>query len=157
MKPADFKNTTPKLVLEEYFSGKTKATGLFEDRFGTVRNQFIIDTTGTWDGNMLTLDEHFLYQNGKTEFRHWEIIKTGENTYSGATEQIIGIALGQTSGTSFYWTYNYKLDVGDKIWEVRFDDWMFLHDNGILSNKATVYRWGFKIGTVFLSFQKVPA
>ena len=31
---------------------------------------------------------------------------------------------------------------------------MFLQPNGVLLNKATVYRWGVKIGTVFLTFTK---
>ncbi|MEC7571119.1 MAG: DUF3833 family protein, partial [Pseudomonadota bacterium] len=32
MKPTDFKNATPQLVIEEYFAGETQAWGLFEDR-----------------------------------------------------------------------------------------------------------------------------
>ena len=66
MKPIDFKDTQPKLILEEYFSGRTHAWGLFEDRFGKVRRQFTVDITGTWDGETLRLDEHFTYGDGMT-------------------------------------------------------------------------------------------
>ena len=58
MKPTDFKNATPQLVIEEYFAGETQAWGLFEDRFGTIRRQFSVDIVGTWDGEFLTLDEN---------------------------------------------------------------------------------------------------
>ena len=34
MKPSNFANETPKFVLEDYFDGKTRAWGIFEDRFG---------------------------------------------------------------------------------------------------------------------------
>ena len=61
----DFTNKTPTFVLEEYFHGKTRAWGLFEDRFGTVRRQFVVNINGDWDGTTLTLDEDFLFDDGK--------------------------------------------------------------------------------------------
>ena len=157
MTSQDFAETNPKLILEEYFEGETHAYGLFEDRFGNVRNQFTVMVDGQWDGETLTLDEDFIYTNGDTEYRKWEIKKTGPNTYRGVTQQIIGEAEGVISGNSFNWKYKFKLKVGDGIWNVRFDDWMFLQPDGVLLNKARVYRWGFKIGTVFLSFSKNKA
>ncbi len=150
----DFKEQEPRFVLEDYFSGKTKATGLFEDRFGNVRTQFTVDIDGRFEGGTLTLDENFLYSDGTTGFRRWEIDKTGQNSYVGRTEMAIGEATGETAGNSFHWTYKFRLKVGDGFWNVKFDDWMFLQQDGTLLNKATVYRWGFKIGTVFLSFRR---
>ena len=64
MKPTDFKESTPALVIEDYFAGETRAWGLFEDRFGTLRRQFTVDITGTWDGDQLVLDERFRYSDG---------------------------------------------------------------------------------------------
>ena len=52
-----FEAATPQLVLEEYFAGKTRAWGIFEDRFGTLRRQFTVDIDGRWDGRTLVLDE----------------------------------------------------------------------------------------------------
>ncbi|WP_308910312.1 DUF3833 domain-containing protein [Pseudokordiimonas caeni] len=155
MKPTDFASMTPELKLEDYFTGRTVATGLFEDRFGNVRNQFVVTIDGTWDGRTLILNEDFAYSDGTSEFRRWEIVKDGENRYSGITEQVIGRAEGETSGNAFNWQYDFNLKVGDDIWKVSFDDWMFLQPDGTLLNKATVTRWGFKIGTVFLSFRRV--
>ena len=153
----EFAQETPTLVLEEYFEGETHAYGLFEDRFGRVRNQFTVMVDGQWDGSVLTLDEDFVYNNGDTEYRKWQIEKTGANTYVGTTQQIIGEAAGEISGNAFHWTYKFKLNVGDEAWDVKFDDWMFLQPDGVLLNKATVYRWGFKVGTVFLSFSKAKS
>lgn len=156
MKLEDFNSTTPTLTLEDYFQGSSKAWGLFEDRFGNVRTQFWVDINGSWDGATLVLDEDFLYANGDTEKRQWVIEKTGPNTYRGTTENVIGVAIGETSGNAFNWRYDFNLDVGGDIWKVRFDDWMFLQKDGVLLNKATVTRWGIKIGTVFISFTKEP-
>ena len=66
MKPSDFSNGKPTFVLEEYFSGKTKAWGIFVDRFGTVKRQFTVDIEGSWNGEQLVLDEKFDFDDGET-------------------------------------------------------------------------------------------
>ena len=151
----DFHSEQRELVLEEYFSGNTRAWGLFEDRVGNVRREFVVDIDGTWDGKTLTLDEDFLYSDGEKETRTWSIKKSGPNSYVGSTENSVGDAIGTRAGNAFNWRYDFNLKVGDSIWKVHFDDWMFLQSDGVLLNRATVSRWGVKIGTVFLSFEKL--
>ncbi|UTW54354.1 DUF3833 domain-containing protein [Kordiimonas sp. SCSIO 12610] len=150
----DFKSISPTLTLEDYFQGKTRAYGLFEDRFGKVRNQFTVQIEGTWDGETLVLDEDFLYSDGETECRRWELKKQGNSGYIGYTDSVVGAAKGEVVANSFNWRYTFNLKVGDNFWKVKFDDWMFLQPDGVLLNKATVTRWGVKLGTVFISFAK---
>ncbi len=150
----DLNLTTPSFVLEEYFQGKTKAYGLFEDRFGKVRRQFLVEIDGVWDGKSLVLDEDFLYSDGEVENRRWVVEKVGACEYIGTTDHVVGNAVGRISGNSFNWKYDFNLSVGSGEWKVAFDDWMFLQPNGVLLNKATVRRWGIKLGTVFISFSK---
>ena len=69
MKPRDFAGQGPALDIFRYFRGETRAWGLFEDRFGAVRRQFRVDVTGTVDGDLLTLDERFVYNDGETDRR----------------------------------------------------------------------------------------
>lgn len=153
----DFQNSGPPLILEDYFSGKTRAWGLFEDRFGNVQRQFVVDIDGSWDGTTLTLDEDFIYNDGATENRVWKIQKTDENSYLGTTQQAVGEASGKLAGNAFHWEYDFELNVGEGVWKVHFNDWMFLQSDGVLINKATVTRWGIKLGTVFLSFRKLES
>jgi len=150
----EFQKTQPEFVLEEYFQGHTVAWGLFEDRFGRVQRQFVVEINGTWDGTTLIINEDFVYNDGETENRIWTVVKTGDSTYVGETENSIGQALGESQGNAFHWAYDFNLKVGDSSWKVGFDDWMFLQPDGVLLNKAVVTRWGFKIGTVFLAFSK---
>jgi len=150
----EFKESQPEFVLEDYFQGRTVAWGLFEDRFGNVQRQFVVEIDGTWDGTTLILTEDFVYDDGEKENRVWSVTKTGENTYEGETANAIGKALGASKGNAFHWTYDFNLKVDDSYWKVGFDDWMFLQPGGVLLNKAEVTRWGLKIGTVFLSFSK---
>ena len=73
----DFENTGPAFVLEDYFDGEPRAWGLFEDRMGNVRREFVVDISGRWDGTTLILTEDFRYNDGETEPREWPITKNG--------------------------------------------------------------------------------
>nr|WP_281392817.1 DUF3833 domain-containing protein [Roseospira goensis] len=154
MKLEDFKGTEPTFVLEEYFPGKTYAWGIFVDRFGKLRRQFQVEIDGTWDGETLTLDEHFDYADGETDRRVWRITKTGPDTYEGRADDILGVANGRIAGNALNWTYDMNLEVGNSTWKVHFNDWMWLQPGGVMINRATVSRWGFEIGTVTLFFRK---
>jgi hypothetical protein len=50
MKPEDTPVREPRFRIEEYFPGRTRAWGIFQDRFGRLRRQFTVDIDGTWDG-----------------------------------------------------------------------------------------------------------
>jgi hypothetical protein len=153
----DYKETTPKLNIENYFEGDTYAWGVFQDRFGKVRRQFTVDIKGTWDeeAQELKLVEDFLYNDGQTEQRIWVIQKTGENTYTGMADGVIGVATGETAGNAFNFKYDFNLPVEGKIWKVSFDDWMYLNpDEKTLFNKATIKRFGIRLGDVYIFFRK---
>lgn len=75
MQPKDFAENKPRLVIEDYFAGETRAWGIFEDRFGDLRRQFVVDIAGSWNGRELVLDENFRYSDGETDQRIWRITK----------------------------------------------------------------------------------
>lgn len=39
-------------------------------------------------------------------------------------------------------------------YEVQLDDWMFLIDDKVLLNRATMRKWGVEVGSLTLSFTK---
>ena len=154
MKPQDFKESEPKLTLFDYFKGKTSAWGIFEDRFGNVRRQFQVEIEGRINGNEMTLDERFHYNDGEKDQRIWRIRKTGDQTFVGEADDVIGIAKGEVQGNALNWTYDLNLKVGDSSYKVHFDDWMFLQSDGVMINRARLSKWGFDIGEVTLFFMK---
>lgn len=157
MKPQDFATAEPKFNLFDYFNGETKAWGIFEDRFGTVRRQFQVDINGTIDGDTITLDERFDYSDGEKDQRIWRIKKLSDNTYEGRADDIIGTASGVSSGNALNWAYTMALKVGDSTYNVKFDDWMFLQEGDVLINRARVTKWGIDLGEVSLFFKKPEA
>ena len=149
-----FEAAPRQLVLEDYFEGETTAYGLFEDRFGKVRRQFKVDITGEVEGNRLTLTEKFVYDDGERDTRVWEIDILGNGQYRGTAGDVPVPAVGQVSGNAFSWKYKVDLKVGDSVWKVGFNDWMFLMDDGVLINRAYVTRYGIEIGQVTITFNK---
>lgn len=156
MKPEDFAGREPRLAIEDYFAGRTKAWGIFQDRFGNLRRQFEVEIDGTWDGKVLTLVEDFVYDDGETERRVWRIEKRGAHDYVGHADGVIGMAEGQAYGNAFNWRYRFALKVGDDRWAVAFDDWLFLQGDDVLINRAEVSKLGLTIGEVTLVFRKQP-
>ena len=149
-----FADSPRSLVLEDYFLGETTAYGVFEDRFGKVRRQFKVDITGEVTGDRLTLTEKFDYDDGERSTRVWEIDILGNGQYRGTAGDVPVPAVGQVSGNAFNWKYKVDLKVGDSVWKVGFDDWMFLMQDDVLINRAYVTRYGVEIGQVTLVFRK---
>lgn len=157
MQAIDFRDNEPRLVLEEYFSGSTTAWGLFEDRFGTVRRQFVVDITGTWDGETIVLDERFTYSDGELDRRVWRIRKIDEHRYEGTADDVVGVAHGEAYGNALNFRYDVDLKIGGRTVRVHFDDWMFLQPSDVLINRARVSKFGIEIGEVTLVFMKGDA
>jgi hypothetical protein len=156
MKPEQFANAEPKLRVEEFFLGKTRGWGIFEDRFANLRRQFVVDIDGSWQGDVFVMEEHFRYSDGETEERVWRITKDGADGYKGRAGDVIGEAKGIVSGNALNWRYEMDLKVGDGTWRVSFDDWMFLQPDGVLMNRARVSKWGIAVGEATLVFQRWP-
>ena len=154
MKLKDFAEKKPELKIEEYFLGKTSASGLFIDRLGKVKRQFTVDMEGIQEGDLFILNETFIYDDGEEEFRRWEIKKTGDKSYEGRSSDIKGIALGEISGNALNWNYTLKLKYKDGIMLVKFDDWLIQQDEKNVFNKATMKKFGVRLGDVYLFFKK---
>jgi len=152
--PADYAAEKPALDLKTYFNGELVAHGLFSDRSGKVVRRFTVQMTGTWQGAQGTLDERFTYSDGKTERRVWRLTDEGNGRWSGRADDVVGVAEGRSAGNALNWRYTLALPVDGKVYEVQFDDWMYLMDKRVMLNKAVMSKYGVKLGEVTLSFYK---
>jgi hypothetical protein len=159
MKPEDFAGHGPAFALEDFFAGHGKAWGLFQDRFGNVRKQFVADTRGTWDPSegKLALTESFSYDDGSQEERTWHIAKLGEGRYRAETADLVGSAVIRAAGNAVNLRYRMQIPINGKPVALDFDDWMFRQGDDLVIDRATVTKWGFQIGTLIISFQRTTA
>ena len=154
MKPEDFKNTKPTMVIEQYFQGPVKAWGLLQDRQGNVTRQFKADMVGTLEGDILTLKEDFYWTDGEQQKRVWKIKKIDQHTYEGTAPDVVGIAKGFQYGSAFKFEYSLNVPFKGTTIKVNFDDWIFKQDEEVAINRATLTKFGFKVGELTVFFKK---
>lgn len=151
---SDYAQQRPTLQLDRYFNGRIRAHGIFQKRGGEVVRRFTVVMDCHWEGNQGVLDEAFSYSDGSTSRRVWRLTKHEGGRYTGRADDVVGEAAGQESGNAFRWNYTLRLPVDGKEYEVQFDDWMFLVDERVMLNRATMSKFGITLGEVLLSFTK---
>jgi hypothetical protein len=155
---AEYAAEKPVLDLRQYFNGTLDAYGVFTDRSGKVVKRFTVVMKCSWTGKpgeeMGVLDEDFTYSDGTKQKRVWKLQRGADGSYTGRADDVIGIANGQERGNAFQWGYTLSLPVDGKVYEVQFDDWMYLMTDKVMLNKATMSKFGIKLGEVTLSFTK---
>ena len=110
--------------------------------------------TGSFDGKDLILNEDFIWNDGEKQNRRWVIKKIGENKYEGTASDVVGIAKGVSYGSAFKFEYDLIIPYKNKKIKVSFDDWIFQQDEKVAINKATISKFGFKVGELTVLFVK---
>ncbi len=154
MKPIDFKDQKPRLIIEEYLTGNVKAYGILQNRSGKVTRQFTADLDGKWDGQQLILDEKFNWNDGEIQTRQWKINKIDEHNYEGTASDVVGTAKGFSYGPAFKFEYVLLVPVKGKEIKITFDDWIFKQDERVAINRATMTKFGFKVAELTVMFVK---
>jgi len=131
---------------------------MFQDRSGEVIKRFHVVIDAKWEAHdgvdVGTLDENFSWSDGTTSRRVWTITRTDATHYVGRADDVVGEALGEAAGNALRWRYVLALPVDGKVWNVDFDDWMFLINDKVMLNRSAMSKFGFGLGEVTLSFTK---
>ena len=154
MKPTDFKDQKPRLIIEDFLSGNVKAWGILQNRSGKVIRQFSADLNGKWDGKQLILDEKFNWTDGEIQLRKWKINKIDEHNYEGTAADVVGTARGYSYGPAFKFEYVLLVPVKGKEIKITFDDWIFKQDDNVAINRAIMKKFGFKVAELTVTFVK---
>jgi len=148
----------PALDLSEYFSGTIDAYGIFTDRSGEVKKRFTVLIKANWtvvEGKKVgTLNESFDSSDGTKQTRIWTLTEQSPGNYIGRADDVVGDAQGQLAGNALNWTYTLALPVDGTIYNVQFNDWMYLITPKVMLNKAKMSKFGIDLGEVTLSFYK---
>jgi hypothetical protein len=144
----------PALDLKTYFNGTLDAWGIFQGRSGEVKKRFHVVIDAKWNGDSGILDENFVWSDGTTSRRVWTLTRKADGSFRGKADDVIGEAVGEVAGNALHWRYVMALPVDGTTYHVDFDDWMFLMDDKVMINRATMSKWGFNLGEVTLSFVK---
>ncbi len=144
----------PVLDLKTYLNGTLDAWGMFQGRSGEVKKRFHVVIDARWEGDTGVLDERFTWSDGTTSKRVWTLKRQPDGSFRGRADDVIGEAVGEVAGNALRWRYVLVLPVDDKVYNVDFDDWMFLMDDKVMLNRSYMSKWGFRLGEVTLTFVK---
>lgn len=140
--------------LTTFLAGTTRAWGIFEDRFGRLRRRFDVEMNGQWQGDVFRLDERFAYDDGRIEHRTWLVKPVSADRFEATCDDCVGKALGSSSAGMIRMSYAFRLRLPSRVVTVDFDDRIYRMTERTAVNRATVSKWGVKLGELSLFFEK---
>jgi hypothetical protein len=150
----DYVNDTPKLKLDQFFQGQSRAWGVLHDWRGKQSVRFTAELCGSWQGNNGDLYELFYFSDGRIEQRHWQLQQNADGSISGSAGDVIGEATGQLAGNALYWEYTLRVPYDGDTLDVKVKDWLYLVDEQNLLNRSTLHKFGVTVGELTLSIQQ---
>ena len=140
-----------------FFHGHTKGWGVFDDRFGRLRRRFEVEMHGSWQQDMFVLDEHLKYGDGGVEQRTWRVKSMPEGRFEATCPECIGTAQGECLSDTIRMSYAFRLRLPTRVLAVTFDDRIYRMSSRTAVNRATMRKWGIRLGELALFFEKQPA
>ena len=96
----------------------------------------------------------FPYKIVGKQKRIWKIEKIDDHNYTGTAPDVVGEAKGVSYGSAFKFEYTLLVPFKGKNIKINFDDWIFKQDENVAINKATLSKFGFKVGELTVVFNK---
>jgi hypothetical protein len=153
--PKIYSKNLPKFDIRQYFRGDLEAYGILQNRSGKVIKTFTVKMRGTWQGNDGKLEEDFVFSDGKTDHRVWDLKVFDDNNFTGKAGDVVDIAKGEQYGNAMRMNYILTIPYDDKKINVSINDWMYLIDNDSLINISELKKFGFKVATLTIGFKKI--
>ena len=149
-------NVASRFELTTFFSGRTRARGVFEDRFGRLRRRFTVEMHGGWQGGVFVLDEVLVYDDGRRETRVWRVLPEGQGRFTATCPDCVGLARGECADGIIRTLYKFRLQLNSRVLVVDFDDRLYRLDDDTAVNRATMRKWGIRLGELTLFFERLP-
>ncbi|QFU01657.1 hypothetical protein FIU83_08405 [Halomonas sp. THAF5a] len=151
-----YAGTTPRLDIGEYFDGQARAWGMVQDYRGEVQRRFTVVIDGTLEGDTLTLDERFTYQDGETDRRVWTFERQNDATWLGRANDVEGPVEARQAGHVFNMRYRLPVEVSGRELTFTMDDWMYLQPDGRLINRTAMSKFGVTLAEITIVFDRTP-
>ncbi|WP_312262191.1 DUF3833 family protein [Candidatus Igneacidithiobacillus taiwanensis] len=162
---AAYRGSQPSFLLDAFFRGPLVASGIFCDRKRRVRNRFFMHMRGDWEGKRGTLEERFTFVDDQGQSSHaeriWKLEQIDATNFRGTAQgsagDIVGIAEGAAEGYAMHWRYTVRQPVGDKAYNLRTDDRMYLLGPNHVINHSRMHFLGFFVGEAIIEIHRLPA
>lgn len=150
-----YADNQPQLDVRTFFNGELTAEGIVKNRSGTVTRYFTATIVASWNDNgQGRLDEVFIFNDGEEQQRTWILAPLDQHRYQATANDVVGEHLLETAGNALFMAYVLRIPYKDGTLDVSVEDRMYLVDDNTIINESTLYKFGFRVGSVVLTIQR---
>ena len=164
MKPAAFEQPRadgqppqgePWLNPVKFFGGRTRSTGVIENRGGRPTKRITTETQGKVKEGLLYIEQDLYPEGGKKNHRAFKLIQVDEHHVDATADDIDGTAHGLLYGNAFSWTFRRKIPGRKFLKHVRMSQNMYLMPGGeTMIIRSVIRKYGFVLAQITEQFQK---
>lgn len=144
-RPEELRHLGPAFDLRTHLSGRLACEGVIFGPTGRVASRFTADMTVTWNDNVGTMVEDFVYDSGATQKREWTIEVDDQGHVTATAPDVVGTGEGQQSGPAVQLSYRLKLAEDAGGYELDATDWMYLVGDNVIINRSQFRKYGIKV------------
>lgn len=155
--PADLAGRGPAFDPRRHLSGPILCEGVIYGPTGRVASRFVADMEGRWQGDVLTLSEHFRYDSGAVQDREWRLRQQPGGRLVATAADVVGEGRGEVAGPAVVLRYRIRLpqDAGGHVLDVT--DWMYLMEGGTIMNRSQFTKFGLVVAELVATMRPDPA
>src|SRR6202044_1433228 len=91
----------------------------------------------------LALDQHFLFNDGKTQNRVWQIHQVDSTHWKASADDTVGVAQAASFGNTLFLEYTITLDRQNPLATVHVRQWIYqLEESGSLMTRLVITKLG---------------
>lgn len=150
----DYADNKPALDPKTFFNGDMSAHGVVKDRSGKVIRYFNATIKAYWKGDIGTLEEDFIFDDGEEQRRVWTLTPNGRGGYIGTAGDVIGDGDIKIAGNSMFLNYVLRVPYNDGTIDLAIDDRMYLVSPTVMINESTMTKFGINVGSLLLVIEK---
>ena len=150
-----FAGTKPAFDPVAFWTGHHRSFGVVENRAGAPIDTVETDCRGTPEGaDGLHMVQSLTLGDGTVQHRDWHLRRSGKDFVATAND-MVGEADGTAAGRVFHWRFVIATRPGNALYNVTFDQWMYLMDDGSMMNRTTVRKLDLILAEVSEQFEEV--
>lgn len=155
MKPAAFEKGSTKMDPVKFFVGRTRSSGVLENRGGKPTSRITTETEGTIKDGMLNIEQELYTEGKKKNHRSWKLRHLDDHHVEATANDIAGTAHGLLYGNEFNWSFRLKLSDRKFIKHVRMSQTMYLMPDGqTMIIRSIIRKFSFVIAQITEQLQK---
>lgn len=153
----DYAGQVPDFDVRRHLAGPLVCEGVIYGPTGRVTARFIADMHGAWEDGRGTLTEHFRYDAGTTQDRHWTLMVASDGSITAEAPDLVGQGQGRQTGASVKLRYRIRLPEASGGYVLDVTDWMYLLENGSIINRSEFRKYGVRVAELVATLRPADA